>query len=198
MYNLSEATGGYLNLSSAIAVAGTTTTFTSTGTGPIAFNGIIKALTAFTNVQGTFLPSGATSTYQSAIKPINLINNQKCMFVWCVDFALNLYAVQGAVVDATQPAPPPALQGAVDAIGASGTVPSQTANSFAPQFTTGLVPIAAFTVKTDAVDGLQLPAAWGAATAAPISGVTFQTSWAGTGITTKVYQLFNWPANALV
>lgn len=198
MYNLSEANGGYLNLSSAIAVAGTNLTFTTTGTGPVAFNGIIKALTTFTNIQGTFLPSGATSTYQGAIPPKNLINNQKCSFVWCVDFALNLYVVQGAIVDSTQPAPIPAPQGAVDPVQSSGAAPTQTANTFLPQFTTGLVPIALFTVKTDSVDGLQLPAAWGAPTAPAISGVTFQTSWGGTGITTTAYQLFNWPSNALV
>jgi hypothetical protein len=208
MYNISEINGGYLNLASAAAVssAAGTCALTTTGTGAFVFNGILKTLTAITNQVPTFLPSGATSTFQGQIAPKNLLPNQKCMFVFLVDYtggasAPYCYVVQGAVVDSTQPAPPPTLQGAPDPLTAAGAPNADTGASYLPQWTTGLVPIAAFTVATTSASGLQLPAAWGAPTAAAIAGVTFYTTWsalAGAGGTVNVYQLANWPANALV
>jgi len=208
MLNISEMNGGYINLSSAVAVnsAAGACSLTTSGTGPFVFNGIIKALSAITNQQPTFLPSGATSTYQGQIAPKNLLPNQKCMFVFMVDYtggasAPYCYVVQGGVVDSSQPAPVPAPQGAFDPVSNAGVV-NADAGTFNPQVTTGLVPIAAFTCATNSVSGLQLPAAWGAPTAAAIAGVTFYTTFTalaggGAGDAVTVYQLATWPANSL-
>jgi hypothetical protein len=197
MLNLSETNGGYLGLSSAGASAGTTTTLTTANTVAYAVNGILKTLTAQTNAAGTFLPSAVGSTYQGQIVPKNLINSQKCNFIWALDYSGTIYILQGAIVTADQiSAPIPAPQGQADPVSNAGAVSGVSGTSL-PQAVAGIVPIALFNVTTNAANGLQLPSAWGAPTAAAISGVTFQTAWGGTGITTVVYNLFNYPSNPI-
>jgi hypothetical protein len=205
-YNISESNGGFINLASAAAVATAagTCALTTSGTGAFIFNGILKTLSAIVNQVPTFLPSGAVSTYQGQIAPKNLLPNQKCMFVFLVDYtggasAPYCYVVQGQVVDSTQTAPVPAIQGAFDPVSSSGVVNADSGQTVT-QVTVGLVPIAAFTVTTTSATGLQLPAAWGAPVAAAITGVTFYTTWSGltgAGGTVTVYQLATWPANSL-
>jgi hypothetical protein len=197
MYNLGEAVGGYAVLVPATTMAlgstgGVAAGFnvTSTGTAQLNFNGIVKALTAFTNTVAIYLPAVQTQTYQQQIAPKNLAPSQQCsVVIMCDDAATpNLYWVQGVVVDASQtsrPVPPP--QGAINTAGT--TTPFNL-----PQQVTGLVPLLYFTLATTGAQAYQFP---GGLALPTLTGVTnYQYTYASLTAPTQTV-LCNWPANSL-
>lgn len=197
-YNLSEANGGHIALNSSALVIGASATaiaVTSTVTLVYAFNGILRTVVAFTNTTPTMLPAATGSgTYNTQFPARNLGPSQKMMCVICVDYNGALYMVQGATVENTLSAPPPPYQGMVDPVSSSGVV-SNVSNSFTPQFTSGLTPFAAIVVSTNATTALQFQTP--APTLPVIGGITNAVAFVAAGITTVVYQLVNWPSNAL-